>query len=91
MTWKDVIFQSTLPAWGATVCSWATMAQACNFNPRSPQGERPDLVMACYHPIDFNPRSPQGERQSGEKVKFHFVDFNPRSVAIEFSSYNNWC
>ena len=35
------IFQSTLPAWGETLCTGACGAAAGNFNPLSPHGERP--------------------------------------------------
>ena len=33
-------FQSTLPAWGATLLQTVCRI-SCNFNPRSPRGERP--------------------------------------------------
>ena len=33
-----------------------------NFNPRSPDGERPARRHGVYHAIHFNPRSPDGER-----------------------------
>ena len=35
-----VRFQSTLPAWGATCLHTQDNPAACNFNPRSPRGER---------------------------------------------------
>ena len=34
------IFQSTLPAWGATAALTSTKSSSQNFNPRSPRGER---------------------------------------------------
>ena len=34
------IFQSTLPAWGATLCAGRSDVSDINFNPRSPHGER---------------------------------------------------
>ena len=37
-------FQSTLPARGATTCRLDCRTLPCNFNPRSPHGERPALV-----------------------------------------------
>ena len=57
------IFQSTLPAWGATLLIDTTLFRKDNFNPRSPHGERqatpvPDVPSFAY----FNPRSPHGER-----------------------------
>ena len=36
------LFQSTLPAWGATRCRLRLPMLIFNFNPRSPHGERPD-------------------------------------------------
>ena len=38
---RGFIFQSTLPARGATAFGWATGADGVHFNPRSPHGERP--------------------------------------------------
>ena len=58
-----VIFQSTLPARGATF-SFRRVAQLdLDFNPRSPHGER--LPPTCARNLwrNFNPRSPHGERQ----------------------------
>ena len=59
------LFQSTLPARGATQrgrCAWL----GCDdFNPRSPHGER--HVGIVHPPLGrrhFNPRSPHGERRS---------------------------
>ena len=59
---KKILFQSTLPARGATG-GGKMMEQTENFNPRSPHGERRPLptfpaAAAAY----FNPRSPHGER-----------------------------
>ncbi len=34
-------FQSTLPAWGATISRWGWGKDSADFNPRSPHGERP--------------------------------------------------
>ena len=36
-----VIFQSTLPVWGATTSTLRRYSVYCYFNPRSPCGERP--------------------------------------------------
>ena len=36
-------FQSTLPGWGATICSSQPLISLNDFNPRSPDGERPPL------------------------------------------------
>ena len=35
-----------------------------NFNPRSPHGERRELLRMAYAEADFNPRSPHGERHN---------------------------
>ena len=46
-------FQSTLPGWGATV-GWSLMVVTCmDFNPRSPDGERPRTAPAipARHPF----------------------------------------
>ena len=47
------IFQSTLPAWGATLLIDTTLFRKDNFNPRSPHGERPHrpLLSQRVHPI----------------------------------------
>ena len=60
------IFQSTLPAWGATCFVCHCRSQLCYFNPRSPHGERlsPVFRFPVLQPEDFNPRSPHGERLS---------------------------
>ena len=39
-----------------------------NFNPRSPHGERPVLVVSHRGGLNFNPRSPHGERQNRYQV-----------------------
>ena len=56
------VFQSTLPVWGATGRVDRQAAQLCDFNPRSPCGERLSPTKKGYRPIHFNPRSPCGER-----------------------------
>ena len=55
-------FQSTLPAWGATPRSSALLPESSHFNPRSPRGERPQIVIIKTSKYYFNPRSPRGER-----------------------------
>ena len=37
----EKIFQSTLPAWGATLRGFCFKSRMADFNPRSPRGERP--------------------------------------------------
>ena len=56
------IFQSTLPARGATGRAVRTV-RGRNFNPRSPHGERPKAASRILLGAqNFNPRSPHGER-----------------------------
>ena len=62
-------FQSTLPARGATALERADPAAACNFNPRSPHGERPAKSPASTYAKDFNPRSPHGERPTSPAIR----------------------
>ena len=60
-----------------------------NFNPRSPDGERPDETVNDFAwGADFNPRSPDGERRVFELYfKTLYVDFNPRSPDGERRRY----
>ena len=57
-----VTFQSTLPGWGATPLECVYNSSNKNFNPRSPDGERPRPRGSAASRRDFNPRSPDGER-----------------------------
>ena len=59
----STIFQSTLPARGATHRFAAPPAYRRYFNPRSPHGERPNGRYPTFAVWDFNPRSPHGERR----------------------------
>ena len=75
------VFQSTLPARGATRPGGESEDIHPDFNPRSPQGERRQTVSnrsgASSH---FNPRSPQGERLWRRCTPVPATgDFNPRS------------
>ena len=56
------LFQSTLPARGATVRAVRAFRCCPYFNPRSPHGERQDAIPSVTGEKDFNPRSPHGER-----------------------------
>ena len=55
-------FQSTLPVGGATALLSASCRRCCNFNPRSPWGERLRNSSTTLFYLHFNPRSPWGER-----------------------------
>ena len=60
-----VLFQSTLPARGATWRRAFGRFAPCDFNPRSPHGERQDLpLFGIQNRAHFNPRSPHGERRA---------------------------
>ena len=73
------VFQSTLPARGATAIACLTDTLA-NFNPRSPHGERPNCTSwGCYLQHNFNPRSPHGERLFSDAFDVRLQHFNPRS------------
>ena len=56
-------FQPTLPAWGATIRGCGGRRKCCNFNPRSPHGERRGRGPGDPPAGHFNPRSPHGERR----------------------------
>ena len=43
----DVVFQSTLPAWGETCTGWRPYPSLWHFNPLSPHGERPGADVAA--------------------------------------------
>ena len=77
---KVILFQSTLPAGGATASSTTPTWAGCDFNPRSPWGERLFLPVACTGGNYFNPRSPWGERLSTPTtLPATVLYFNPRS------------
>ena len=80
-----VLFQSTLPVWGATGWGTGQLQGKRNFNPRSPCGERRRGWGSCNcTPANFNPRSPCGERQTTlQQPPYRVVHFNPRSPCGE--------
>ena len=67
-TYWETLFQSTLPARGATCCPKSKNLESPDFNPRSPHGERRKLLPNTAYNGHFNPRSPHGER------RFHNVN-----------------
>ena len=74
------IFQSTLPARGATFLPPVLTTSCDDFNPRSPHGERLVANLQPSTGCNFNPRSPHGERRSSESfLRFMLTHFNPRS------------
>ena len=70
-------FQSTLPAWGATVSCRTFKCVLNDFNPRSPRGERRLFASYSSGHLNFNPRSPRGERHfvtgvfTGDWISIH--------------------
>ena len=73
------IFQSTLPARGATLAS-AWRNRQCNFNPRSPHGERQSLSLiqpSTWHISIHAPRT--GSDSNAQEVLHVHNHFNPRS------------
>ena len=63
---RSFIFQSTLPAWGATPQVSTRLSASHDFNPRSPRGERPRRSRCSKIRSNFNPRSPRGERHTSQ-------------------------
>ena len=53
------------PRVGSDSRSQRMKAGSTNFNPRSPRGERQDVLEKIWIYRNFNPRSPRGERQEG--------------------------
>ena len=76
---RRVRFQSTLPAWGATIRRFPLPRLASYFNPRSPRGERLQSAFLFRRRYYFNPRSPRGERRRQMVDGVARADFNPRS------------
>ena len=52
------VFQSTLPAWGATPARGNTTGTSTNFNPRSPHGERLSIAGSIMENIAFQSTLP---------------------------------
>ena len=84
LTAHRILFQSTLPVWGATRQHSIKKLTHGYFNPRSPCGERHILHSTLVRGIDFNPRSPCGERRVCSHHQSFFPRyFNPRSPCGE--------
>ena len=78
------VFQSTLPVWGATrVGQPASHGIHRNFNPRSPCGERLDIVANDHVGTDISIHAPRvGSDMEPEPVPIGLY-FNPRSPCGE--------
>ena len=75
-------FQSTLPARGATALERAEPATACNFNPRSPHGERriPTEEMADPDGISIHAPRTGSDRERRRKNRQHDISIHaPRT------------
>ena len=75
----EQVFQSTLPARGATGCFQSFSWVYPYFNPRSPHGERHSSKIFVKQRKHFNPRSPHGERRCPPASRPSSRNFNPRS------------
>ena len=78
------IFQSTLPVWGATGIEYSTASSKPDFNPRSPCGERPGIVVACLVAVLISIHAPRvGSDPSIRTGIAKPLYFNPRSPCGE--------
>ena len=77
---RMVLFQSTLPAGGATYYREHVKGAGKYFNPRSPRGERQPLPIAFQVDEKFQSTLPAGGATSFFAVLLaHKKHFNPRS------------
>ncbi len=77
-------FQSTLPVWGATSDGCQVVPVPCDFNPRSPCGERPGTSEPVHNFVDISIHAPRvGSDQHRCCVPGCRFDFNPRSPCGE--------
>ena len=60
-------FQSTLPEWGATRARRRRSSRRVNFNPRSPNGERPLAISIETHINSFQSTLPEWGATSGHQ------------------------
>ena len=76
-----VVFQSTLPAWGETICLFRRyLARAKGFQSTLPAwGETGNHLREKPARSDFNPLSPHGERPAGPPAEPPTPYFNPLS------------
>ena len=87
-------FQSTLPAWGETLCNRYNVCGE-EISIHSPRMGRDNIGMGVTNAItDFNPLSPHGERLIGTCHVCNIVYFNPlsphgerRRLFTRFQSY----
>ena len=78
--YHDVVFQSTLPGWGATPDRTVPGFPAGYFNPRSPDGERPPFSTICATESVFQSTLPGWGATHAKSFDFkRLCNFNPRS------------
>ena len=85
-----ILFQSTLPAGGATAKRWAGKCNSKHFNPRSPRGERPSGLKRVETFRKFQSTLPAGGATLLQKQQPGSVDFNPRSPRGERRIFRDW-
>ena len=56
---QKILFQSTLPGWGATNRRYCSVSRMANFNPRSPDGERLHLIVDLRHRFGISIHAPR--------------------------------
>ena len=72
------------PRVGSDPTSQPTTAAIANFNPRSPCGERPGILVICYHPGEFQSTLPVwGATRNTYRATAERRNFNPRSPCGE--------
>ena len=76
---KVYIFQSTLPAWGATYRLNVIPRKQMYFNPRPPHGERHSILESNENSITFQSTLPHGERLKKADNNTVLDNFNPHS------------
>ena len=64
---QKILFQSTLPGWGATNRRYCSVSRMANFNPRSPDGERLHLIVDLRHRFGISIHAPRmgSDRENG--------------------------
>ena len=66
-------FQSTPPAWGATIALNGQFAFQKHFNPRPPHGERRRAPPIAIRNLPFQSTPPHGERQQKHEISSLFL------------------
>ena len=68
------LFQSTHPGWGATLPPLPDKYKPYDFNPRTPGGVRPAVIVLRVIGRDyFNPRTPGGVRLLVSALSYHYL------------------